>query len=214
MTIDCELTPSAQITYVALRAAFVTTLDCLLRYSLDPQSNCLCSHELFGCFPTLHGTAPQMQLEGLFRTWHRWNQSDVQEPDLLDELVLYAAFEALARIASDSRNKSLRVVMNGPHATYAKSEQWLTSQARTLLICPSSPPRHSLLREVSQLSQNTQKFRPESPEEPDAAKQELLGLVGRWVAQREVVLGSRGLLTQDEQDLLRAFFEEHPGLVR
>jgi len=105
-------------------------------------------------------------------------------------------------------------VLNGPHARYSKSELWLTSQARILLICPSSPPRHLLLREISQLNQHTQRSRPESLEEPDAAKQDLLELVGRWVAQRELLLGSRGLLTQDEQDLLRAFFEEHPGLVR
>jgi hypothetical protein len=41
-----------------------------------------------------------------------------------------------------------------------------------------------------------------------------MGLVGRWQAQKSVLLGTEGLLTQDEQDILRAFFEEHPGLVR
>jgi len=214
MTADCELTPSRQITYVALRAAFVTTLDSLLQHSLDPLSNGQRSHEFFGCFPTLHGTAPQIQLECLLRTWHRWNQSEFLEPDLLDEFVLYAAFETLARIASDSHNKSLRVVLNGPHTTLLKSDQWLASQARCLLICPPSAPQSSLFREMSQIDRRGPAFVSESPTEPDAAMEELLSLVGRWVAQKSVVLGSHGLLTQDEQDLLRAFFEEHPGLVR
>ncbi len=42
-------------------------------------------------------------------------------------------------------------------------------------------------------------------------REELLDLVGRWVARKDLILGSEGLLTQDEQDILRAFFEEHPG---
>jgi hypothetical protein len=214
MTSDCELTPGRQITYVALRAAFVTTLDSLLQYSLDPHANSPRSHEFLGCFPTLHGTAPQIQLECLLRTWHRWNQGEFLEPDLLDEFVFYAAFETLARIASDSHNKSLRVVLNGPHIPVLKMDHWLASQAKCLLICPSNPPRSSLLREMSQISRQGQPFFSKSAEEPDAARQELLALVGRWVARKELVLGSKGLLTQDEQDLLRAFFEEHPGLVR
>jgi hypothetical protein len=45
-------------------------------------------------------------------------------------------------------------------------------------------------------------------------REELLDMVGRWVAQKDLILGSEGLLTRDEQDILRAFFEEHPGLAR
>jgi hypothetical protein len=83
-----------------------------------------------------------------------------------------------------------------------------------LQICPANPPRIPLFRELSQPDGQARTSPSASPNEPDSAQQELLDLVGRWVAQRDVILGSKGLLTQDEQDLLRAFFEEHPGLVR
>jgi hypothetical protein len=45
-------------------------------------------------------------------------------------------------------------------------------------------------------------------------RDELLSLVGRWTANKDLILESQGLLTVDESDILRAFFEEHPGLGR
>ena len=43
---------------------------------------------------------------------------------------------------------------------------------------------------------------------------DLISVVGRWTASSAIVLGSTGLLTEDEQDILRIFFEEQSGLLR
>jgi hypothetical protein len=42
---------------------------------------------------------------------------------------------------------------------------------------------------------------------------DLLDFVGRWRASRETLLNSSGLLNENEQDMIRAFFEEHPQLL-
>ena len=46
------------------------------------------------------------------------------------------------------------------------------------------------------------------------ASDDMISIVGRWTASAAVILGSKGLLTDDEQDLLRIFFEEQTGLLR
>lgn len=214
MSIDPESRPNCAITYAALRAAFVTTLDSLLRYSLDPLSDCRHPAEFFDCFPTLRGTAPQIQLECVLRTWERWSQGNINVPDLQDNFVFFAAYNALARMAGERQGNSLRVVLNGPKHMPLSADHWLASKTRCLQIGTSNPAQTTLLREASQTAGPIPSLKADSATEPDSAGQELLELVGRWVASREVILGSTGLLTQQEQDILRAFFEEHPSLVR
>lgn len=214
MSIDFESRPHCPITYAALRAAFVTTLDSLLRYSLDPLSDCQRPVEFFDCFPTLRGTAPQVQLECILRTWERWNHGNINVPDLQDDFVFFAAYDTLARMSSERQNHSLQVVLNGPKPLRPIVDQWIVSKTRCLQIGTPGPPQLSLLREVSQFNGRKPSLSSEPAAESDPAWQELLELVGRWAASRDLVLGSTGLLTPEEQDILRAFFEEHPSLVR
>ena len=92
-----------QITCAAFRAAFVTTLDCLLRYALDPSAADERPVGIFDCFPMLNAVAPQIQLECLLRTWSRRNRELPDSADVLDDCVLYAACESLARISTDTK---------------------------------------------------------------------------------------------------------------
>jgi len=213
MTTDSRPPKDCEITYTAMRAAFVSTLDCLLRYALDPDSVSESSSGFLSCFPMLNGMAPQIQMECLLRTWQRLPTS-AETPELLDELVVYAALESLAGVTSDKQSASLRVVLNGPRVVSAEPVHWLHSKTRCMQIAGPTPRQTIFLRELQQIEDPCPWLESEMGANWCENREELLDLVGRWVAQKDLILGSEGLLTRDEQDILRAFFEEHPGLAR
>ncbi len=204
---------SCQITCAAFRAAFVTTLDSLLRYALDPSAVYERPVGIFDCFPMLNAVAPQIQLECLLRTWSRRNRELPDSADVLDDCVLHAACEALARVSTDKNTTLLNVVLNGPRTMTVAASQWLCSQARCLQVAGPEPLRPAFLWELAEIDEPFLRCRTECAADSASDRDELLNLVGRWVADREVVLGSHGLLTQAEQEMLQTFFEEHPGLV-
>ncbi len=207
-------TDPRQITCAAFRAAFVTTLDSLLRYALDPLAAYERPAGIFDCFPMLNAVAPQIQLECLLRTWSRRNRESPDSADVLDDCVLHAAWESLARISRDRNTTLLNVVLSGPTTMTAAASQWLCSQARCLQVAGPEPLRPAFLWELTEIDEPSLRSRTESAADSASDRDELLNLVGRWVADRNVVLGSQGLLTPAEQEMLQTFFEEHPGLVR
>ncbi len=203
-----------QITCAAFRAAFVTTLDSLLRYALDPSAAYERPVGIFDCFPMLNAVAPQIQLECVLRTWSRRNRELPESADVLDDCVLHAACESLARISTDKNTTLLNVALNGPRKITAAAGQWLCSQARCLQVAGPEPLRPAFLLEFSEIDEPVFGSRIECAADCASDRDELLNLVGRWAADREVVLGSQGLLTAVEQEMLQTFFKEHPGLVR
>ena len=213
MTEDNTRSDPSHISCAAFRAAFVTTLDSLLRYSLDPLS----SHErpagIFDCFPMLNAVAPQIQLECLLRTWSRRHQG-LAVSDVLDDCVLHAACEALTRISTDSNTAALGVVLNGPTSMTLTEKHWLCSQARCLQVAGPQPLRPAFLWAMTEIQEPCRWCDTEFVADSASDCEELLNLVGRWVGDREIILGSDGLLTQAEQEMLQTFFEEHPGLAR
>ena len=214
MAVDPQSSKVCQMQYTALRAAFVTTLDSLLRYSLDPRGASARSNGFLACFPMLNGTAPQIQMECLFSTWNRLQQSPDEPLQLLDDLILYAAYESLAQLAAGKPSQPLRVVMNGPMAVSRDQDQWLYSKTRCLQLADSRAAGPHFLRELSEIEDPGPGYNPEFSANWPEQREEILNLVGRWVARKDVLLGTVGLLADDEKDILRAFFEEHSGLVR
>ncbi len=201
-------------TCAAFRAAFVTTLDSLLRYSLDPSWAYERPSGIFDCFPMLDSVAPQIQLECLLRTWSRWHQGLADNFDLLDDCVLHAAREALSKISLEPDAKPLSVVLNGPRGINQPADHWLCSKTRCLQVAGQAPLRPAFLREFTAIDDRCPWSGTEFAAEADAGREELLNLLGRWVADRGAVLGSQELLTPAEQEMLQTFFEEHPGLAR
>ncbi len=214
MTTSPQYLQNCQITHTAIRTAFVSTLDALLHFALDPDSATNRPMGFMSCFPILNGTAPQIQMECLFRTWQRVSQGLLDQSDPLDQLVLYASYESLAQITGETHSPLLKVVLNGPGRCFPECDHWLHSKTRCLQISRSGATSSEFLRELSQIEDTSPSLNPEMSKNCCETREELLELVGRWVAQKEHLLGSVGLLTQDEQDILRVFFEEHPGLVR
>ncbi|MBL8810895.1 MAG: hypothetical protein JNM43_12015 [Planctomycetaceae bacterium] len=204
---------NCEITFTALRAAFVSTLDSLLRYSLDPGSICDHPTGFFHCFPMLNGMAPQVQMECLLRTWERWSQNHSSFPDLLDQCVLYGAYESLGRVSTAKNDQSLRVVLNGPRSRPELDDHWLTAKTRCLQVAGAGPVTVDLLRELVEPTDPSPWLAGDTVSETDSARDELMELVGRWRIRREQLLAGAGLLTSEEIEILREFFEEHPGLV-
>lgn len=212
-----------------MRAAFVTTLDSLLRYSLDPDSVLDRPIGFMSCYPMLNGMAPQIQMECLTVTWNNLHEgncagegktADLLDEDskgftnLLNELVIYAAYDALAKITSERQSHALKVVFNGPQRISERYDHWLYAKTRCLQTISSGPLHPHFLRELGDILDPGPWFDAGIDRNWCESREELMSLVGRWVAHKDLILGSNGLLTLDEIGILRAFFEEHPGLGR
>jgi hypothetical protein len=200
-------------TYLAFRAGFVVVLDCLLSESLDTNHGRSPRKGLFDCFPMLVGTAPQIQLELLLKTWSRRTSGLADSTDLISEFVSYAALDCLARVADQESPASLQMALKSPVSLPVKADLWLSRRVRCLQIAGADPHSTEFCRELT--GRHAQS--PSTGSGFQSLRQsndELLDILGRWAACPKVILTSEMLLTDDEQHLLKSFFEEHPGLLR
>ena len=202
-----------EIHYAAFRAAFVLTLDCMLRESLDHQNAVARPGGFLDVYPLLLGTAPQIQLECLLQTWDHLQDSETPLTPF-DHGVINAACEALAKMGELTTRPTLSSVWKGPKLMDTACDHWITSKVRALQLTLDEKTSGELVR----LEEKLDDHKPVSSTflkigTPDPAE-ELLNAVGRWRAASDVILGSKGLLTDEEQDILRIFFEEQSGLLR
>ena len=201
------------LTYAAFRAAFVTIIEHLLTDAMGQTGDRPARRGLFDGFPTLNAVAPQVQLECLLRTWNRSCFGMIDEPDVLDECVILAAGNCLARMAQDENRSRLQSALNGPCEVQIGDDLWLTTRARCLQVAGPKPHSSGFFREFESLEQQSQLADFSEPSS-SLVREDLLEMVGRWAADRDTVLSSTGLLTTEEQAVLTAFFEEHPGRLR
>lgn len=205
--------PAGDLLYGSFRAAFIYTLDCLLLAELSPES---CDENFCGFLdriPLLSRTAPQVQLECLLSTWKLVQERNGIAESILDQCVCHAALEELASVSLTDDRSVLKSVWNGPRQIETEPDHWLHSKIRCLQIShPESylPPGCDQMNRIAacDLLQG-------SEFEADLAgnNAELLETVGRWTVNREVLINSAGLLNDNEQNIIRAFFEEHPRLL-
>ena len=202
-----------EMLYAAFRAAFVLTLDCLLRESLDREKSTTNPGGFLDVFPVLQGTAPQIQLEYLFKTWSRLDQRET-EFSTLDHCVVHAGYEALAKMGQMSARPNLKSAWKGPIALTTSNDHWVTSKARIRQL-DMDERTSSLVTQVQDKLDDIQPCKTAfSGAEQAYSDEDITEIVGRWTAYRDVIFGSVGLLTNEEQDLLRIFFEEQSGLLR
>ena len=202
-----------EMQYAAFRAAFVLTLDCLLRESLDREKSTSNPSGFLDVFPVLQGTAPQIQLECLFRTWARLDQPTA-EFSSLDHCVIHAGYEALAKMGQMSARPNLTSAWKGPIALVTMNDHWVTSKARARQLAMEEKTANLVSRIQSKMNDHQPLEAAFSGPEQTSGSDDMTDIVGRWIASRDIVLGSVGLLTAEEQDLLRIFFEEQTGLLR
>ncbi|HAV32600.1 MAG TPA: hypothetical protein DC058_22765 [Planctomycetaceae bacterium] len=197
------------LTYVTLRAAFLLSLDGLLRYSLEPSKSERTGSDLLHFYPPLAGMAPQIQMETVLRTWNRWTHSNHSSPSPLEARILFAATELLASLATDRQNPLLRVVFEGPRDVHHLNNHWLPSRVRCLQLSRENGLSQGILQELTISSAPCEQLvAAESP----AFEGEVLEALGRWRVHPQMLQWGEGLLTDDEMELVRDFFEEHPGL--
>ena len=205
--------PFDELTYVALRAAFVTTLNSLLRHALDSSESGNQHSGFLDRIPILSAMAPQIQMECLLNTWERVKSDTDAELPTIDECVLHASFEELAGVSLLDDRSVLRQIWMGPKLPVTRPDCWLYSKVRTYQVARTSTSNVpmstiSSMAGSDELHQMLHSFTESPLNSPD-----LLDFVGRWRASRETLLNSSGLLNENEQDMIRAFFEEHPQLL-
>lgn len=202
-----------EMSYAAFRAAFVLTLDCMLREALDRQPAAAGGGGFLDVYPVLQGTAPQIQLECLLETWDHLHRSEMDLTPL-DHCVVNAAYEALAKMGELTTCSMLAIVWKGPKLIATSCDHWVTSKVRALQLTMDEKTSNELVRLEDRLDDHSPTSVPFSGFGKQGPSVDLISVVGRWTASSAVVLGSTGLLTEDEQDILRIFFEEQSGLLR
>lgn len=201
-----------EIHYAAFRTAFVLTMDCMLRDSLGEQHPIAQPGGFLDVYPLLHGTAPQIQLECLLLTWGHLHEID-KSLTPFDHGVIHAACEALAKMGELTTCSALCSVWNGPKLMTTARDHWLTSKVRVLQLTQDQKMASELVRLGKKIDDQPPVSAAFSATEALDPMAELLNVVGCWRASGDVILGSTGLLTEEEQDILRFFFEEQPGLL-
>ncbi|MCA9035665.1 MAG: hypothetical protein KDA91_11075 [Planctomycetaceae bacterium] len=231
-----------ELHYVAFRAAFLITLDSLIAEYLRPgelrpddmnqddiydslhqqddsilwvnHSATTDNYGFLDVIPLLRGTALQVQLQQLLETWKLMQQPD--RPDILplkNRIVILAATEQMATITQSSENSLLKRVWAGPRALNLPCDIWLHSKIRCIqsmnLELAGHPGHlHFPSCATSKLSESLANLCGE-----DHEAEELLEIVGGWTLDRAALADLDGLLSQEEFELLTAFFEEQPGLL-
>ncbi len=202
-----------EMLYAAFRAAFVSTLDCMLRETLDRPQVAPTATGFLDVYPVLQGTAPQIQLECLLQTWEHIQYT---RPSLspFENCVVNAAYEALAMMGERTTRPTLSDVWKGPRTMVTASDHWVTSKVRAVQLLTEG----KIVDELARMGARLDDYHPVSTtfsnSETLMSSDDMISVVGRWTASAAVIFGSKGLLTDDEQDLLRVFFEEQPGLLR
>lgn len=201
---------TSEVTYTALRAAFLTTLDCLLRESLEQGDGQLGSSGFLDWIPALAGTAPQVQLECLLSAWGTLQneKSDILTP--IEQCVCLAATEVLAQLSAEKNQRLLSMIWQSPRVLVTCPDHWLYSKIRcfqsgqdwSAVLYPTVMGENELV--LAQIHDVPSQF---------GRNDDILDVVGRWRAEKAILLNSVGLLNVTEQDIVRTFFEEHPELL-
>ncbi|MBL8819240.1 MAG: hypothetical protein JNL58_24630 [Planctomyces sp.] len=206
----------SELCYAAFRAAFLTTLDSMLRDFLQPEGASNGQNGFLDRIPLLTSSAPHVQLDCLFSTWRKiQDQSELLTT--LDCCVYHAAMDTLAELSLSTECQTLKLAWRGPQPIRTGITHWLYSQVRCLQVGMSW---ESWRATPGMLSPSVQyQFVTRMPGDSLDHDNELsavgllLEVVGRWKVNERILRNSDGLLTDNEQGMIRAFFEEHPGLL-
>lgn len=220
---------SHELLYVSFRAAWLTTFECLLREhdSGDAagasDSLVLAEDNLSGrCkpllipflnhVPLLEGTAAQVQLDCLFRTWARIAGQYSAAPTLVDQAVCICAIESLAVMSECDRQSDIRRAMNGPVPVEPADLIWITSKIRSLqLTLPLRFPQLRTFLDAELFDSGLDDD--QEPPSTGVERTALLEVVGEWRVSNAILRNAESLLTVSEHDLLKKWFAKHPELV-
>lgn len=201
---------SSGLLRVALRAAYLTTFQDLqdefeVGQSPKPWSGFLAQ------IPIAAGCAPQVQLDALFRTWHRIASGDDDLTGLGQCICFYAVGE-LARLGEADNDRLIERAVNGTKDVDLTERTWLASTLRAIQITwPFPVDAAELQRDVRLMMADSD--RASAITNKRSLADEFLELIGEWTVTPQILKNAEGLLTPDESSRLGAFFSEHPQLM-
>lgn len=201
-------TSTDEILYLAFRAAFVSTFDRVVaENSIDSPP------ETFGFLdrlPLAKGSAPQVQLDLLLQTWRKLSV-EPQKLSVVDQCVCYCATDELAMFGETENHHMLARIANGPVVFDGLDAMWLSSKLRTIQITWPFPVDSAvLLRDAQFLGSDLDR---QTAPTCRPATVELLDVVGEWMVTPSIVSNASGLLSQEEEEELGCFFQQHLNLM-
>jgi hypothetical protein len=213
-----QILASDHLFFAAFRASFVTTFDCLLDDFLCDSADCS-ANGFFRHIPLLNGCSPQVQLQLLFETWQQIQVVPLNDLDIVHQCVCFCAFSELAGLSAADNRRALRRAVTGPGTADVVRQaidadgHWLASRSRAAqVIFPFTAQAAVLDIAAATASEDLQPVRSAGGIGSEAVEY-LESLAGRWRVPRSILEAAKGLLTETEQDILNAFFEENANLL-
>ena len=198
--------------YMACRVAFLKVFDKLL----DEFFSNMASERQCGFMeriPMLAGTAPQVQVELLLQTWQSLRSEKPRLLTIEEQVICFGITSELAHTGEARDQQMIRRAARGPRQVDPGEILWLASRTRLLqMILPFAPQAAILQVESSVPTDDLVPIRASGGIDQQSLTG-LLSLLGNWTVSNTLFSNAKGLLTDTELDLLRAFFAEHPQLI-
>jgi|GEM_PF-360578 len=202
-----------RIFYVACRVAFLRVFDSLLDEFIASNSE----DGRVGYLdrvPMLAGTAPQVQIELLLKTWSSLRNGERRELTVEEQVICFAATSELAATSVADDQRMIRRAARGPVEIDTGNVTWLASRVRLLQVTLPFAPQAAVL----QVEQGIATFDLTEVREAGGVDSHslcgLLDLLSRWAIEDTIFANAEGLLHETELEILRAFFAEYPQLIR
>lgn len=198
--------PYSELSYIGFRLAYSDTCERLeLAHQLD-----LGRERSFGYLsevPFLRHVPVQVQLDLLLETWSRHLDSREWQATLVDESVLYAAFETAARMIRIEPTIASRFLARGPIPCAVSLNQSYAEALQKLHLQLVGEGRFLLFSRFQDLSPDMAEAAKRKHGIPPAAGECLFEVLSRWYVSRELETRSVGLLTEDETRRLLSLFD-------
>jgi len=208
----CTQLTRSELFYTACRVAFLRTFDSLLDQHISSRPR-LAGRGFLDHVPLLSGTALQVQIDVLLKTWNALHGERSRALTIEEQVVCLSCTHELALAAIADDQAMIRRAARGPVAVDPGDLIWLPSRLRALqIVLPFSPQAAVLQIETRVASEDLDVVRRAGGIDQPAI-QRLLDWVGGWKIQSDVIRNSDGLLNATEQEILRAFLCEHPQLL-
>lgn len=206
-----ELKIPADVLYLSFRATALATID-LMKLHFGPQKVDISGRGALESISMLRGTAIQVQLQTLIRTWTKLMPNSEDALSDFDLCVCYCATTELARQSDLKRDHYLTRLKNGPRPFPDLEPLWIASRLRLLQLT------WPFLEDGNKLLKSGQLLNDQIDSVPDAADsdeviQAFLALLGEWYIDPTIVKDTEHLFTEKEQQDLTSFFARHQRLM-
>ncbi|MCA8996416.1 MAG: hypothetical protein KDA80_05520 [Planctomycetaceae bacterium] len=210
---NSQAVPYSELTYIGFRLAYSDTLERLeLARQLDlSQEHC---HGYLAEVPFLRQVPVQVQLELLMETWARHLDSQEWQATLLDESVLYAAFETAARMIRLEPTIASRFLARGPIPCGMKLNSGYADALQKMHLKLIGNCSFLVISQYQDLPPSEIQAWKQSEGIPPAADECLFDALGRWYVSRDFLQHSTGLLAEQEAEHLASFFQSTGCCVR